>query len=75
MPGSMDGWRLAELIRQTSPGMKILYTTGYSDVSSKRMGSSAGVLLLEKPYRLSGLAQMIRKALDNPEPAENARLS
>ena len=75
MPGSMDGWRLAELIRQIRPGMKILYTTGYSDASSKRMGSSAGVLLLEKPYRLSGLAQMIRKALDNPELAENARLS
>jgi PAS domain S-box-containing protein len=63
MPGSMDGWKLAELIKQMRPGMKVLYTTGYSDVSSERIGSAAGVLLLEKPYRLSRLAQMIRQAI------------
>lgn len=63
MPGSMDGWQLADAIRQIRPHMKILYTTGYSNVSSERMGSVAGIHLLEKPYRLSRLAQMIRQAI------------
>jgi PAS domain S-box-containing protein len=63
MPGSMDGWQLADAIRQIRPHMKILYTTGYSDVSSERLGSVAGIHLLEKPYRLSRLAQMIRQAI------------
>ncbi|MEP6836941.1 MAG: ATP-binding protein [Bradyrhizobium sp.] len=63
MPGSTDGWKLAELIRQIRPDMKILYTTGYSDVSSERMRSVPGTLLLKKPYRFSTLAQMIRRAL------------
>jgi signal transduction histidine kinase len=63
MPGSMDGWQLADAIRQIRPHMKILYTTGYSNVSSERMGSVAGIHLLEKPYRLSRLAQMIRQSI------------
>ena len=63
MPGSMNGWQLADEIRQLRPQMRILYTTGYSNVSSERMGSVAGIHLLEKPYRLSRLAQMIRQAI------------
>ena len=68
MPGSTNGWQLAELIRQMRPGIKVLYTTGYSDVSSERLGSDTGIVLLEKPYRLSSLAEAIRKAIDNPAP-------
>ena len=66
MPGTVNGWKLAELIRQIRPEMKILYTTGYSDVSSERISSKAGTLLLEKPYRASKLAQMIRQAIEKP---------
>jgi PAS domain S-box-containing protein len=66
MPGTTDGWKLAELIRQIRPDIKVMYTTGYSDASSERIGSAAGILLLEKPYRLSALARMIRQALDAP---------
>ena len=66
MPGTTDGWKLAELIRQTRPDIKVMYTSGYSDASSERIGSNAGILLLEKPYRLSALAQMIRQALNTP---------
>ncbi|WP_291861938.1 ATP-binding protein [Bradyrhizobium sp.] len=68
MPGSMDGWKLAELILQMRPGTRVIYTTGYSDVSSERLGSDAGILLLEKPYRLSRLAEVVRHAIDSPAP-------
>ena len=50
------------------PGIKVIYTTGYSDVSSEQLGSGAGILLLEKPYRLSNLAEAVRNAIDNPAP-------
>jgi len=63
MPGPMDGWQLADAIRQLRPEIKILYTTGYSSVSPERMISVAGIHLLEKPYRLSRLAQMMRQAI------------
>ena len=66
MPGTTNGWKLAELIREIRPDIKVMYTTGYSDASSERVGSNAGILLLEKPYRLSTLAQMICQALDTP---------
>ena len=71
MPGSTDGWKLAEMARQIRPGIRVMYTSGYSNTSSERLESDAGILILEKPYRLSALAQLIRRVLDAP--AENSR--
>jgi len=68
MPGSTDGWKLAEIIRQIRPGIRVMFTTGYSNASSERIRSDAGILILKKPYRLSTLAQMVRQALDAPAP-------
>ncbi len=73
MPGSTDGWQLAELIRQMRPGIKVMYTTGYSDVSSEQLSSDAGIVLLEKPYRLSRLAEVVRNAIDDPAPVAGDR--
>jgi signal transduction histidine kinase len=73
MPGPVDGWKLAELIREMRPGIKVIYTTGYSDVSSQQLSSDAGMLLLEKPYRLSRLAEMVRNAIDHPAPIPGGR--
>lgn len=66
MPGKTDGWQLAELVRQVRPEIKIVCTSGYSDFNAERIVANPGILLLEKPYRLSALAQMIRRALDGP---------
>ena len=64
MPGATDGWKLAELIKEIRPDIKVMYTTGYSDLSSERIRATKGIVLLEKPYRLSTLARMLRQALD-----------
>lgn len=66
MPGKMDGWQLAERVRQLRPDIRIVCTSGYSSFNAERIASNPGLLLLEKPYRLSALAQMIRRALDIP---------
>ena len=49
---------------QPRPGMKVLYTSGYTDNSIVHHGRlDQGVLLLTKPYRKNQLAEMVRQAL------------
>jgi PAS domain S-box-containing protein len=64
MPGHMNGRRLVDEALKRRPGLKTLYTSGYTEnaiVHHSRLDS--GVLLLAKPYRKSELARMIRLAL------------
>jgi PAS domain S-box-containing protein len=64
MPGGMNGRELAEQVRLQIPGIKVLYTTGYSDEALTRIGSlHADAILLNKPYEDVDLAQKIREAL------------
>jgi PAS domain S-box-containing protein len=64
MPGGMSGRDLAEQVRKRRPGIKVLYTSGYTDNAIVHQGRlDPGVLLLTKPYRKSQLATMIRRAL------------
>jgi len=64
MPGGMSGRQLAEEVAKRRPGIKVLYTSGYTDNAIVHQGRlDPGVLLLTKPYRKSQLADMIRRAL------------
>ncbi len=82
MPGTMNGRELADEALRRRPGLKILFTSGYTENAILHHGRlEAGVLLLAKPYRRSDLARMIRTALAGPgsaagvnRPAEEQRL-
>jgi signal transduction histidine kinase len=64
MPGGMNGRQLAIEALRRRPGLKVLYTSGYTENAIVHHGRlDAGLLLLTKPYRSSDLAQMIRRAL------------
>ena len=64
MPGGMTGRQLADEVTKRRPGVKVLYTSGYTDNAIVHQGRlDAGVLLLTKPYRKSQLANMMRRAL------------
>jgi CheY-like chemotaxis protein len=64
LSGGMTGRQLAEAVAKRRPGLKVLYTSGYTDNSIVHHGRlDRGVLLLTKPYRKMQLAQMIRQAL------------
>ncbi|MDE5458920.1 response regulator [Bradyrhizobium sp. CSA112] len=64
MPGGMTGRQLADEVTKRRPGVKVLYTSGYTDNAIVHQGRlDPGVLLLTKPYRKSQLANMIRRAL------------
>jgi PAS domain S-box-containing protein len=65
IPGGMSGRELAEEVAKRRPGLKVLYTSGYTDNAIVHHGKlDDGVMLLTKPYRRNQLAEMIRKALN-----------
>jgi len=64
MPGGMNGRQLADEVAKRRPGMKVLYTSGYTENAIVHHGRlDEGVLLLAKPYRKAQLASMLQQAL------------
>jgi signal transduction histidine kinase/ActR/RegA family two-component response regulator len=64
MPGSMNGLALADAVRDRSPGIGVLLTTGYNDDLLTTGKAAAGADVLGKPYRRSELADRVRTALN-----------
>ena len=65
MPGGLNGRLLADQALRRRPGLKLLFTSGYTETAIVHHGRlDPGVLLLAKPYRKVDLARMVRKALD-----------
>lgn len=64
MPGGMNGRQLANAAQQLRPQLKVLYTSGYTENAIVHQGRlDPGVHLLNKPYRLKELADMVRQVL------------
>ena len=67
MPGGMNGGQLAEHAIFLRPGLRVLYTSGYTENAVVHHGRlQAGIVLLNKPYRRADLARKIREVLDAP---------
>jgi two-component SAPR family response regulator len=65
MPGGLSGVTLAEQASQIRPGLKVLFTSGYSESALLQQGRLPPDLrLLRKPYAPRDLAAEIRRALD-----------
>lgn len=65
MPGGMNGRQLADAALKLRPGLKVLFTSGYTENAIIHHGRlDAGVLLLSKPYRRQEMAAKVRKALE-----------
>jgi CheY-like chemotaxis protein len=74
MPGGMNGAQLASAARELRPGLRVLYTSGYTEnaiLHHDRL--DAGVQLLSKPYRSADLARKLREALATPVAGEQFR--
>ncbi|PJG48288.1 histidine kinase [Sphingobium sp. LB126] len=67
MPG-INGRVLADRARESHPGLKILYTTGYTRNAIVHNGMlDPGVSFLAKPFTLDQLAVKVRQVLDAVE--------
>ncbi|MCL7942067.1 PAS domain S-box protein [Halomonas sp. ATCH28] len=65
MPGGMTGRELAVVACRLSPGLKVVYTSGYTENAIVHNGRlDKGVRFLGKPYRPVALLRMIRETLD-----------
>jgi signal transduction histidine kinase/CheY-like chemotaxis protein len=65
MPGGMDGPHLATEARGLRPGLKVLLSTGYSDILLRDPKlPSESTPLIPKPYRRMDLAQKLRDVLE-----------
>ena len=70
----MNGRRLADEAQQILPGLRVLYTTGYTRNAVVHNGVlDPGVALLAKPFTIAQLAHRVRAILDGtPDPVEPA---
>ena len=65
MPGGMNGRELADMAKVIKPGLKVLFTSGYTENAIVHQGRlDAGVELLHKPYRRQQMSLKVRKVLD-----------
>jgi CheY-like chemotaxis protein len=61
----VNGKKLADQALRQVPGLKVIYTTGYTPNAVVHGGVlDAGVQLLTKPFTLEQLAQKVRSVLD-----------
>lgn len=65
MPDGMTGKKLAQIVLQENPKLKVIYMSGYSaEVAGKDFPLKEGINFLTKPFHALKLAQTIRDSLD-----------
>ncbi len=65
MPHGVSGQELARSLQAERPNLKVIYSSGYScDLFGDSSFLNPQTNFLQKPYRLSSLAEMIRHCLD-----------
>ncbi len=65
----MNGRELAERLSAVRPGMRVLFTSGYThNVIAHHAILERGIEFLPKPYSLESLARQVRDVLDRPAP-------
>jgi nitrogen-specific signal transduction histidine kinase/ActR/RegA family two-component response regulator len=70
MPDNMNGRELAEKLWIERPGLKVIFTSGYSaDIVGKDFKLEPELNFLQKPYQPQTLALTVRRCLDD-KPAE-----
>jgi CheY-like chemotaxis protein len=72
MPGGMNGVELAEKARELSPGLKVIYSSGYpSDALIERNGTRIDGPMLRKPYHRADFEAIIQRTMgENRHSAE-----
>ncbi|MGE4059826.1 MAG: response regulator, partial [Sphingomonadales bacterium] len=65
MPEGINGRELAARLTEAEPGLRVIYTSGYSgDVAGRELSLQEGRNFLQKPYSRQQLLETMRRALD-----------
>ncbi len=65
MPEGILGGELAERLLALKPGLKVIFTSGYSpDMAGKDVSLMEGHNFMPKPYSIGKMAQLVRQCLD-----------
>jgi CheY-like chemotaxis protein len=64
MPEGMTGRELAAQLKKRKPGLKVVYSSGYSPDSNGRDLGQHDTVFLAKPYLPPQLANTVRQSLD-----------
>jgi CheY-like chemotaxis protein len=64
MPGGMTGYDVAEWVQSMKPEVKVLQTTGYSEMPVAVNDAARKIKVLAKPYTREQLACALREALN-----------
>lgn len=67
MPGGMTGYQLADELRSERPSLKVLFTSGYTELAASNGSPARSDPLLSKPYRKQDLGRAVRAVLDIDE--------
>ena len=62
LPGSVDGWQIAERCREHDPELPVIYATGFSPVAPRPV---PGSLTLQKPYHPEDIVRAVRRVASN----------
>ena len=69
MPGGMGGYELADEAERIRPAIKVIFTSGYTELAVHGHPAARKGTLLSKPYTKRDLGRAIRSALDEGEAA------
>jgi PAS domain S-box-containing protein len=75
MPGGMTGYQLADELRSDRPNLRVLFTSGYTELAASSGSPARSDPLLSKPYRKQDLGRAVRAVLDFDEPGDAASAS
>jgi PAS domain S-box-containing protein len=64
LPGDMDGYGLARIVRESHPRAKIIMTSGFPGMRFSESELAKSLPLLSKPYRQQDLIHMVRNVLE-----------
>ncbi len=61
LPGTIDGWDVAEAAREFRPDLPVIYASAYSYVTPRQV---PGSIMLDKPYPPEELIEALESLLD-----------
>jgi CheY-like chemotaxis protein len=66
LPGGMNGRQVADAARETRPGLKALFITGYAENAAIGNGHlQTGMQLMTKPFEMNTLVNRVRDMLEH----------